>query len=363
IIGIVTIFFARPLTLIALGDDRAQSLGLPTVRIKLGALLAAVILSALVVGNVGEISFVGLAAPWLARLCGARTPAAQMIWAPPVGAAFLWLADQLAQLAGGGFYEVPTGIITAAIGAPILLLLMRRLRAQSLQANGLSGSARNLRHPWLWIVGGMIALLPFVAVGLSASRTGDGLQFVFDPMFGAFLEWRGPRVLAAVLAGAMLSVAGALLQRLLNNPMASPEVLGVSSGAMLGMIVVAFLVPNITAQWHLAGAAGGAFFTLVLMLLFGKGTCFAPERMLLAGIAVTTLCGALFTVLLATGDPRLMSLMGILAGSTYAVDRGQVIAASFVALPCVIGVSRSAKPYRGHPPEWKPAQPVVGTDT
>lgn len=337
-IGLLTIFFARPLTLIALGDDMAQSLGLPTARIKLGALLAAVMLTALVVSNIGEISFVGLAAPWLTRLCGARTPSAQLVLSPAVGAIFLWLADQLAQLAGGGIYEVPTGIITAAIGAPILLLLMHGLRSQSLQANGLSGNDRNLYRPWFWVAGAFLALVPIVALGLSASRTGEGLQFIFDPVFGVFFEWRGPRMFAAVLAGAMLSVAGATLQRLLNNPMASPEVLGVSSGAMLGMIVIAFLVPNITAQWHLTGAASGAFITLALMLLAGKQTGFAPERMLLTGVAVTTLCGALFTVLLAAGDPRLMSLMGILAGSTYAVNWSQVTAASLVALPCVIGI-------------------------
>ncbi|MET3648828.1 Fe(3+)-hydroxamate ABC transporter permease FhuB [Phyllobacterium ifriqiyense] len=334
IVGFTAIFFLRPLTLIALGDERAHSLGLPIVRVKLAALLAAVILSALVVSCVGEIGFIGLAAPWLVRLCGARAPSSQMIWSPAAGAVLLWLADQLAQIAGGGFYEVPTGIITAAIGAPVLLLLLRRLRTQSLQAGGSQDVRRNLSQPWLWIVCAFTALLPAIAFGLSASRMDEGLQLVFDPLFGAFFEWRGPRVFAAALAGAMLSLAGAVLQRLLNNPMASPEVLGVSSGAMIGMILVAMLVPNAGNQWHITGAAGGAFLTLLCMLMLGRRTSFAPERMLLAGVAVTTFCGALFTVLLAAGDPRLLSLMGILAGSTYAIGWDQLSVAAFIALPC-----------------------------
>ncbi|GGB05572.1 Fe3+-hydroxamate ABC transporter permease FhuB [Brucella endophytica] len=342
VIGFGMAFLVRPLTLMALGDGQAQSLGLPIVQVRLIALLAAVVLSALVVSNVGDMGFVGLVAPWLARLCGARTASAQIVWSPPIGAVLLWIADQLAQIAGGGFYEVPTGIVTAAIGAPILLLLLRRVRTQSVPSAG-TFEANAPDRSWLWIASSMVALVPAIALGLSASWTGQGMQLALDPVFGAFLEWRGPRVFAAVLAGCMLSLAGAMLQRLLNNPMASPEVLGVSSGAMLGMILTVIFLPATGNQWHLAGAAGGAFLTLASMLWLGRRTGFAPERMLLAGVAVTTFCGALFTALLAAGDPRLLDMMGLLAGSTYGVGWDRVSIAAMIALPCVLGVFMSRR--------------------
>jgi ferric hydroxamate transport system permease protein len=342
LIGVGMVFLIRPLALISLGDDQAQSLGLLTVQVRLIALLAAVILSALVVSSVGEIGFVGLVAPWLARLCGARTASTQVIWSPPIGAVLLWVADELAQIAGGGFYEVPTGIVTAAIGAPVLLLLLRRLRTQSVQATGTFDTGGRDRS-WLWIAGSMAMVLSATAFSLSASRTGEELQLAFDPVFGAFFQWRGPRILAAILAGCMLAQAGVILQRILNNPMAGPEVLGVSSGAMLGLMLTMLFLPITGHQWQLAGAAGGAFLTLASMLWLGRRTSFSPERLLLTGVAVTTFCGALFTALLAAGDPRLLGMMGLLAGSTYGVGWDQVSIAAMVALPCVLSVFMSRR--------------------
>jgi len=75
--------------------------------------------------------------------------------------------------------------------------------------------------------------------------------------------------------------------------MAIPEVLGISAGATLGVMVALFAVavPGYTAQLLFAG--GGALATLVLMFLLARRTGFAPERILLAGIALTALMDAL----------------------------------------------------------------------
>ncbi len=58
------------------------------------------------------------------------------------------------------------------------------------------------------------------------------------------MPWRWPRILAALMAGVMLAVAGCIIQRLTGNPMASPEVLGISSGAAFGVVLMLFLVPG-----------------------------------------------------------------------------------------------------------------------
>ena len=52
------------------------------------------------------------------------------------------------------------------------------------------------------------------------------------------MPWRWPRILAALIAGVMLAVAGCIIQRLTGNPMASPEVLGISSGAAFGVVLM-----------------------------------------------------------------------------------------------------------------------------
>ncbi|VEI75155.1 Iron(III)-hydroxamate import system permease protein fhuB [Serratia fonticola] len=71
------------------------------------------------------------------------------------------------------------------------------------------------------------------------------------------MPWRWPRVVSALAAGMMLAVAGTLIQKLTGNPMSSPEVLGISSGAAFGVVVMLFIVPGDAFIWLLpAGSLG-----------------------------------------------------------------------------------------------------------
>ena len=87
------------------------------------------------------------------------------------------------------------------------------------------------------------------------------------------LETRLPQALTALLAGASISVAGLLLQTLFRNPLAGPEVLGVNSGAGLGVALVMLLAGGITSFGLggylavLGGAFGGALFVIMIILL------------------------------------------------------------------------------------------------
>ena len=94
----LTIFLIRPLSIAGLGDEGARSLGVSLHSIRLLVVSVAVALSAFVVSAVGMISFIGLAAPALARLSGARRLGDQLVWASIIGAALLWLTDQFVQL-------------------------------------------------------------------------------------------------------------------------------------------------------------------------------------------------------------------------------------------------------------------------
>lgn len=83
---------------------------------------------------------------------------------------------------------------------------------------------------------------------------------------------RWPRILAAMIAGVMLAVAGCIIQRLTGNPMASPEVLGISSGAAFGVVLMLFLVPGDAFGWLLpAGSLGAAITLLIIMIAAGRG--------------------------------------------------------------------------------------------
>jgi ABC-type enterobactin transport system permease subunit len=105
------------------------------------------------------------------------------------------------------------------------------------------------------------------------------------------LEWRLPRILGSLLAGAGLGLAGALFQTLLRNPLGSPDILGFDAGAFLGL-VLAMLAGGGTAALATATLGGGLFAGTLILLLSG-GLHAERLRLILTGIAI----GALFSAL------------------------------------------------------------------
>ncbi|MRE26921.1 iron chelate uptake ABC transporter family permease subunit, partial [Klebsiella quasipneumoniae] len=75
-------------------------------------------------------------------------------------------------------------------------------------------------------------------------RDAHGWTWASGALLEDLMPWRWPRIMAALFAGVMLAVAGCIIQRLTGNPMASPEVLGISSGAAFGVVLMLFLVPG-----------------------------------------------------------------------------------------------------------------------
>lgn len=110
-------------------------------------------------------------------------------------------------------------------------------------------------------------------------------------------DYRLPRTLFAIVVGAMLAMAGAMMQTLLRNPLADPYILGTSGGAAAGVLAAFYLA--LPAWFHLVAAVGGALFSTILLLLFsGFITSRDTNRLLLTGIVLTTGWGALITFLL-----------------------------------------------------------------
>ncbi|GAA5482269.1 FecCD family ABC transporter permease [Haloferula sargassicola] len=105
---------------------------------------------------------------------------------------------------------------------------------------------------------------------------------------------RLPRVLAAILVGINLSLAGTILQAVTRNEMASPYLLGMSSGAGLAIMVVLVLFPALTpALPAIAMIGGGVAFLTVYAIAWNRGT--SPVRLVLAGVVVGAIAGSLQT--------------------------------------------------------------------
>lgn len=335
---VLALALLRPLTLMGLDDGVAKNLGLALSVARVGGLGLAILLSAQLVNVAGIIGFIGLFAPLLAKLLGGRRLITRMLLAPLTGALLLWLADSCVLWLSTHWRDIPTGTATALLGVPILLWLLPRLRTGSVppalnQGDKVPAERQNLLR---WVLTGLAILALLGWGGLAFGRDAQGWVWSAGEMLQSLLPWRAPRVLAALVTGLMLGVAGSLIQRLTGNPMASPEVLGISSGAACGVVLMLFLVPGDAFAWLLpAGSLGAAVTLLLIMLVAGRGG-FSPERMLLAGMAFSTAFTTLLAMLLASGDPRMAQLLSWISGSTYGVDAPQALRTALVAVVLVV---------------------------
>ncbi len=324
----------RPLAVLELDDASARSLGVSLKHLRFVGLGLAVFITACVVSVVGLIGFIGLAAPAMVRLLGVRKLAQRLLWAPILGALLLAATDLLLQTLSR-FWPVliPTGAMTALLGAPLLLWLIPRLgiKQSSPKANS---SLQLARHPAPTRLVGLM-VLGLAAAVIASLLFGQGMGGWGWPSWlrwQAQLEWRLPRTLAAGAAGVLLALAGTLLQRVSNNPMASPELLGVSGGTFMGVIAAALLLPALPLPTMLLGGLVGAFACLLLLVLINRRNGFQPERILLSGIAITALFEPLQAIALANGDLRVQQLLSWMSGSTYYVTQPMALALVELAL-------------------------------
>ncbi|GLK79582.1 Fe(3+)-hydroxamate ABC transporter permease FhuB [Methylopila turkensis] len=329
---------ARPLALLQL-DDQARNLGLSVVQIRLACLALAVALTAVIVSAVGVIGFVGLAAPALAGALGARTVRRKLLWAPALGAALLFATDSALQaLDVWTGVAIPTGAATALVGAPTLLWLASRMSPAALPSSASPPIAR-ARGGRVRVGLVVAAALALAVLSLAVGRAPDGTLRIADgAMFMDLLPWRWPRTLASASAGAMLAAAGVMLQRLTGNPIASPDVLGVSSGAALGLLAALVLLaaPGYGAQ--LAAATAGGLVTAAGLMVFARRRT-GGDQVLIAGVAIGAGVNALVAAAMATGDPRMLVLANWMAGSAYDVEPRIALGAAALAL---VGLSGAA---------------------
>ncbi|MCA3262414.1 MAG: iron ABC transporter permease [Telmatospirillum sp.] len=145
---------------------------------------------------------------------------------------------------------------------------------------------------------------------------------------------RGPRVLAALLVGSALAAAGAAYQGLFRNPLVSPDILGVSSGAALGAVLGIYLSLDVLAIQAMAFAGGLAAVAAVYLLASRVGGHDPVLVLVLAGVALGALLGAGVSLLKYLADPynQLPAITFWLLGSLAAVDCGDMQ----VLLPLVV---------------------------
>lgn len=128
------------------------------------------------------------------------------------------------------------------------------------------------------------------------------------------LNLRLPRVVLAILVGACLSAAGALLQAVMRNPLADPCSIGVSAGAGTAAITVLLIFPNMTTALPMFAFVGAAFACVLIYVMAWKDGV-SPVRIILAGVAINSVLGAYNSLLQLMNSDNLTGVLAFMNGS------------------------------------------------
>ncbi|SNB57182.1 iron complex transport system permease protein [Marinobacter sp. es.042] len=330
VLGVFMVLLMRPLQVMQLGQTSARSLGAKVGLIRVLALFLVVLMSATVVSRVGVVAFIGLAAPVLARLLGARTLSERLIWSSLLGAGLLLLADTLAHWAStrGDGSLVPTGTTTALIGGPIILLALQGLKnTHHMPGQDDSPAGFLPKRRSIFLTGGFIAALLLATIVISMGWSPGLEKWSWTPIaqWHEAWVWRGPRLLAAILAGMALGLAGTLIQRMTGNPMASPEMLGISGGAAVVMVLIVLFGADIGRAGQLGAATLGAAAALGLLIMLARKHRFAGNQLLLGGLALYVFMDAGLRLVMASGGTVASQLLNWMYGSTWLVSEVEAL--------------------------------------
>ncbi len=195
---------------------------------------------------------------------------------------------------------------------------------------------RSSRTRWAMAVAAMALLgcaLLSLCVGAVALSPGQVWQALTGRATGAVrqicLLVRLPRTIAAVLAGAALSVSGLILQTVLNNALAGPNIIGVNAGAGLFTLLLAAFFPSLLLFTPLAAMLGALVATLLIYFI-ASATGASRMTLVLAGIAISSFLGAMTDTVLTLVPEAQTSRMSFMIGGLSGVYMRQMLPAMAV---------------------------------
>ncbi len=347
---VAAVLLGRQLDLLGLGDDTATVLGVRVRSTRMVGTLLAVVLTATAVTLAGPIGFVGLCAPVIVRLLGRVAPGLHrhVVLLPAsglLGALIVVLADAVMRALVGAdeAISVPTGVTTTILGAVVLVALARRGHdAGPTRVPPGAGVRARSRRRFLTVLGICAAAVAgCLVVGLLAGhtwlRTGDialWLQGEGSAVARFALDERAPRVVAALLAGGALALAGTLVQATTRNPLAEPGLIGITAGAGLGAVLVTGGSSGTSALLVSAVVGALAAFGVVYGPAWRDGL--DADRVVLVGIGLWYGLTSLSAYLLLRANPwDTPRIYTWLSGTTYGRSWDEVVP---VGLALVVGI-------------------------
>ena len=152
-----------------------------------------------------------------------------------------------------------------------------------------------------------------------------------DKNYFTLMEYRLPRALLAIIIGSALAISGVLVQSVVRNPLASPDILGINNAAGLVAVTVLIFLPNLAFYWlPIFAFIGGVLSFILLWMICGFN--FRPIKMAIIGVALSALWAAISHYLMLTNPVEINTAMLWLTGSLW----GRSWAYANVVLPWLL---------------------------
>ena len=137
-----------------------------------------------------------------------------------------------------------------------------------------------------------------------------------DKNYFTLMEYRLPRAVLAILLGGALAISGVLVQSVVRNPLASPDILGINNAAGLVAVSVLMFLPNLAFYWMpIFAFLGGVLSFVILWIVCGFN--FRPIKMAIIGVALSALWAAISHYLMLTNPVEINTAMLWLTGSLW----------------------------------------------
>jgi len=183
----------------------------------------------------------------------------------------------------------------------------------------------NKRTAWFWAI---LLLSPLmVAAGFFMGLGWEDPSFLFQPSNAGIFSIRLWRVVAGLVVGASLGVAGVVLQAVLRNPLAEPYVLGLSSGAGLGIAVCVIAGGSALGMlaFPMAGFIGAVLSLAIVYALARVGRITSPHTLILAGVVWSSLCGSILMFIVSQASVEgLHAIMWWFLGDLQVFDKNLI---------------------------------------
>ncbi|MCH1624621.1 FecCD family ABC transporter permease [Ferdinandcohnia quinoae] len=189
----------------------------------------------------------------------------------------------------------------------------------------------------------IVAVIALSVFSLTVGTLKLSVSEVFSALFGEMtgfkrtvvIDWRLPRVLAAIVFGAGLAISGSIFQSITRNPLGSPDILGFTSGSYTGALVVMLVIKSMSFTTIATGALIGGFVTAFIIYLFAFCNGTQGFRLIIVGIAISTVLGSVNSMLLLQSQAEVALTAGAWGvGSLNGIDWSHALPA--ILFICVL---------------------------